>query len=106
MYFPGPGEYDLTGDGAPDICLYNTSSAPKTTAATVAQIQEIEINGKYVKYTDGVVLSDGEHGFLEKHRLLDRKFDESRDYLYPIPRGDRDLNKNLAQNPGWNDGLN
>lgn len=106
MYFPGPGEYDLTGDGAPDICLYNTPSAPKTTAATVAQIQEIEINGKYVKYTDGVVLSDGDHGFLEKHRLLDRKFDESRDYLYPIPRGDRDLNKNLAQNPGWNDGLN
>lgn len=106
MYFPGPGEYDLTGDGVVDICLYNTAKAPETKATTVAQIQEIEINGTYVKYTDGIVLSDGTSGFLEKHRLLNRTFDESRDYLYPIPRGDRDLNKNLAQNPGWNDGLN
>lgn len=106
MYFPGPGEYDLTGDGVVDICLYNTPKAPETTAPTVAQIQEIEINGTYVKYTDGIVLSEGTSGFLEKHRLLQRTFDESRDYLYPIPRGDRDLNKNLTQNPGWRDGLN
>ena len=106
MYFPGPGEYDLTGDGVVDICLYNTPKAPETKAPTVAQIQEIEINGTYVKYTDGIVLSEGTSGFLEKHRLLQRTFDENRDYLYPIPRGDRDLNKNLTQNPGWRDGLN
>ena len=106
MYFPGPGEYDLTGDGVADICLYNTPKAPATKAPTVAQIQEIEIDGTYVKYTDGIVLSEGTSGFLEKHRLLQRTFDENRDYLYPIPRGDRDLNKNLTQNPGWRDGLN
>ena len=106
MYFPGPGEYDLTGDGVADICLYNTPKAPATKAPTVAQIQEIEIDGTYVKYTDGIVLSDGQSGFLEKHRLVKRTFEEGRDYLYPIPRGDRDLNKNLTQNPGWRDGLN
>lgn len=106
MYFPGPGEYDLTGDGKPDICLYNTSKAPTTKATTVVQIQEIEIDDKYVKYENGIVLSEGDHGFVEKHRLVKRSFNENRDYLYPIPAGDRMLNKNLTQNPNWNDGLN
>ena len=106
MYFPGPGEYDLTGDGVVDVCLYKTAKAPETKAPVAIQIQEIEIDGKYVKYESGIVLSEGDHGFMEKHRLLTRSFDETRDYLYPIPRGDRDLNKNLTQNPGWNDGLN
>ena len=106
MYFPGPGEYDLTGDGVADVCLYKTSKEPETKAIRVFQIQEIEIDGKYVKYDTGLVLSEGDHGFVEKHRLVTREFREDRDYLYPIPSGDRMLNNNLTQNPGWNDGLN
>ena len=107
MYFPGPGEYDLTGDGVVDVCLYKTAKAPETKAPITYQIQEIEIDGKYVKYeAGGIVLSEGDHGFIEKHRLVKRSFNEERDYLYPIPSGDRMLNNNLTQNPGWNDGLN
>lgn len=107
MYFPAPGAYDLTGDGKEDICLYKTSSKPTGYPESVAliQIQEIEIDGKYVPYSDGIVLSEGDHGYVDMHRTKTRSFDESRDYLYPIPRGDRDLNPNLTQNPGWNDGL-
>lgn len=30
-----------------------------------------------------------------------RSFQEGRDYLWPIPVGERDLNPNLAQNPGY-----
>lgn len=107
MYFPAPGEYDLTGDGKTDICLYKTSSKPTGYPESVAliQIQEIEIDGKYVPYSDGIVLSEGDHGYVDMHRTKTRSFDENRDYLYPIPRGDRDLNPNLTQNPGWNDGL-
>ena len=30
-----------------------------------------------------------------------RKFDESRDYLWPIPAGDRLVNPKLGQNPNW-----
>jgi hypothetical protein len=30
-----------------------------------------------------------------------RGFEAPRDYLWPIPVGDRDLNDNLAQNPGY-----
>lgn len=107
MYFPGPGEYDLTGDGVADICLYNTSKAPSSSVSDIAfiQIQEITIDNKYVPVSDGIVLSEGTKGYIDMHRLKTRVFDEERDYLYPIPRGDRDLNRNLAQNPGWNDGL-
>ena len=68
MYFPGPGEYDLTGDGKADLILYAKGSAKPSA-------------------DEGVYVYEG------------------RDYLYPIPSGERSLNKNLTQNPGWNDGL-
>lgn len=106
MYFPGPGEYDLTGDGAADICLYAEAKAPGDNKnIAYIQIQEITIDGKNVPYSDGIVLSDGDHGYMDMFRLRTRSFDESRDYLYPIPTGDRYLNMNLVQNPGWNDGI-
>ena len=105
IYFPGPGEYDLTGDGVADILLYDTAKAPDSKLAYKIQIQEIEIDGKNVPCTNGIVLSEGRSGYIDMHRLKSRSFDESRDYLYPIPLEDRELNKNLKQNPGWKDGL-
>ena len=105
IYFPGPGEYDLTGDGQPDILLYDTAKAPDSKIEYKIQIQEIEIDGKNVPCTDGVVLSEGRSGYIDMHRLKNRSFDETRDYLYPIPLEDRQLNPNLKQNPGWKDGL-
>lgn len=33
--------------------------------------------------------------------LLTRKFNESRDYLWPIPAAEIEINKALKQNPGW-----
>ena len=105
IYFPGPGEYDLTGDGQPDILLYDTAKEPDSKISYKVQIQEIEIDGKNVPCTNGVVLSEGRSGYIDMHRLKNRSFDENRDYLYPIPLEDRQLNPNLKQNPGWKDGL-
>ena len=108
MYFPGPGEYDITGDGVADLCLYKTASKPTgyPDEFLCLQIQEIEIDGKNVPLSDGgIVLSNGDNGFIEYFRTKDRSFDEERDYLYPIPTGDRSTNPNLKQNPGWKDGL-
>jgi hypothetical protein len=34
-------------------------------------------------------------------RLEKRTFDPAKDYLWPIPRAERDLNPNLTQNPNW-----
>lgn len=96
MYFPGPGEYDLTGDGKPNLVLY-ANGTPAPTAPAGALVKEI---GK------DILLSNGSSGYVNYHKTHERYgFNESRDYLYPIPINERSLNPNLAQNPGWNDGL-
>ncbi len=102
MYFPGPGKYDTTGDGKPDYYLYDTEKAPQEAEGLIAiQIQDIEIGGKFVAYTDGIILSDGNKGYIDKHKGKREKFNETRDYLYPLPIGELVLNENLKQNPGW-----
>ena len=39
-----------------------------------------------------------DNGFI---RVEQRKFDAKKHYLWPIPQKERDLNKNLDQNPNW-----
>lgn len=95
MYFPGAGEYDLTGDDKPDICLYAGDAAPVTTAPVKLKIGE---------KTGGVILSDGTKGYLDPQQGIQHVWDEVRDYYYPIPLNDRNLNPNLEQNPGWKEG--
>lgn len=97
MYFAGAGEYDLTGDGNPDVILYNEGD-PKPAGGDKVQVYEI---GK------DLLLSGGNQGYVAFHKNTQRTaFNEQRDYLYPIPSHERSLNNNLTQNPGWNDGLN
>lgn len=47
-------------------------------------------------YTGDVVGAD--NGFV---RVEQRIFDKAKHYLWPIPQAERDLNKNLTQNPEW-----
>ncbi len=96
MYFPGPGGYDLTGDGVVDVILYE-SGATKPTAPDGVLVLML---GK------DIILSGDNRGYIAFHKNLERtKFSEIRDYLYPIPINERSLNNNLTQNPGWADGL-
>lgn len=96
MYFPGPGEYDLTGDGKVNLVLY-ANGTPAPSAPAGALVKEI---GKEI------LLSEGASGYVDYHKNHERYgFNEGRDYLYPIPINERSLNHNLTQNPGWNDGL-
>ncbi|MBR6932954.1 MAG: RagB/SusD family nutrient uptake outer membrane protein, partial [Bacteroidales bacterium] len=53
----------------------------------------------------GVLLSDGTSGFMDYHQIVEHSFNEARDYYYPIPTKERELNPKLKQNPGWLDGL-
>lgn len=96
MYFPGPGNYDLTGDDVADVILYaNGTSKPDAQAGV--QVYEI---GK------DIMLTDDNEGYVFYHKNISRtQFSQERDYLYPIPINERSLNPNLTQNPGWNDGL-
>ena len=92
IYFPGPGKYDIDGDGVIDYCIYTEGKGDK------------DIPRNWKLGTD-VFLSEGDKGLLEPVHNIVFSFDPVRDYLYPIPINDRSLNKNLTQNPGWDDGL-
>lgn len=96
MYFPGAGEYDLTGDGKADLILYNEGTA-KPEAGDGVYVYQIGTE---------ILLSGGTRGYVSYHKNIERTpYNEERDYLYPIPRNERTLNENLTQNPGWNDGI-
>lgn len=96
MYIPGPGKYDMTGDGRANVEFYANGTVKP--AATQGVIQ--------YELGKNVILTDGNRGYTNAHAKQARKpFDENRDYLYPIPRAERELNPNLTQNPGWDDGI-
>ena len=82
VYLGGDGAYDIDGDGVID---YSINSSIKATVANPT-----------VK-----------DGYLYPHGNIQDQFEfnPERDYLYPIPINDRTLNRNLTQNPGWDDGL-
>ena len=95
IYFPGEGTYDLDEDGTPDITLYSGAVPPAGAA-------------KAFRIGDEILLSDGKSGYVDTHRdsRPGWKWDDGKDYYYPIPVKDRTLTEGaLTQNPGWNDGL-
>jgi hypothetical protein len=94
LYFPGPGEYDINEDGKLDYCLYEGDVKPSSKATSI------------LKIGSEILLSNGNNGYVEPHKgEVARSFNENRDYYYPIPSDERSLNPNLAQNEGWDDGL-
>jgi len=95
IYLPGIGVYDVDQNGTNDYELY-----PADGKATQAVAPSMKLDSD-------VYLSEGAVGFIWLHKTVDRKWDEERDYLYPIPTDDRNLTGGaLTQNPGWKDGLN
>ena len=89
LYFPGAGEYDLTGDGNANVILY-TGEHP---TSPIAGVQYYEL---------GSDLTLDANGLMDPHpNYNDRAFDENKDYLDPLPRLELQLNSNLSQNPGW-----
>lgn len=89
IYFPGLGDYDLDGDGKPDINVY-AGSKPTTTA------------GQVLKLGVDVVLENGNSGgMVLVNPSIKKTFDEGKDYFFPLPIQDLLLNPNLVQNSGW-----
>lgn len=87
MYFPGVGVYDLNNNGTNDVEIYEGSANGGTS-------QTVELGGV-------ITFSNGSAGNLVPFADRNKSFNENRDYLYPIPSGDIQLNPNLEQNPGW-----
>ena len=95
MRLDGVGEYDLDKNGTVDFVVYE-GDAPATAQGVVYKSLS-ELN-----------LSSGTEGNIVLHSDIKRSFDESKDYLYPIPTEDIVLTQGVVkQNPGWDvmDGL-
>ena len=94
-YFPSLGEYDMNGDGKMDLCLWS-GTKPATTCDAMLEIGE----GKDAQLTDGT------SGYIVCFRGRTYKWEEGRDYLWPIPTDQRGATGGaLSQNPGYEDGL-
>lgn len=89
MYFPGPGNYDLDKNGKIDLVIYEGEKP------TVAGAQILKLGSE-------ILLENGNKGgniVINGH--ITKKFNEARDYLYPIPTQELLLNPKLVQNPNW-----
>lgn len=89
MYFPGVGEYDLDHNGSIDLVIYQ-GQAPTT------------VPGRQYQRLGELVLENGTNGgrIVNLPDII-KRWDESKDYYYPIPTQELQLNTNLQQNPGW-----
>lgn len=93
VYIPGPGKYDTSGDGKADVEFVANGSRMQLKVGS--QITDI-------------VLSEGTYGYIVAYSATEygNLWDDERDYLWPIPASQRELNPNLTQNPGYVDGIN
>lgn len=93
IYIPSLGDFDIDGDGVVDVCFY-VGTRPGTSAPLSYNVGE------------DIFLSGETSGYISPHKTVPRRWNEERDYLYPIPTTERqNTNGALTQNPGWNDGL-
>ncbi len=91
MRLDGVGEYDLDRNGTVDFVVYE-GETPST------------VQGVVYKSLSELNLSSGTEGNIVLHEDIIRTFDESKDYLYPIPTEDIVLTQGVVkQNPGWDD---
>ena len=93
VYIPGLGKYDTSGDGVADVEFIQDGSVVKIKSGT--SVSE-------------VTLSEGTSGYIVAYAAANygTLWDDARDYLWPIPASQRELNPNLTQNPGYVDGVN
>ncbi|GAO42709.1 RagB/SusD family nutrient uptake outer membrane protein [Flavihumibacter petaseus] len=105
MYFPGLGQYDLTGDAIADIILVDKD-------ATIPTRDEDKIKNSLgvtlVYYKAGsfgenvtVYLENGNDGGVTVTEIRPREFIDPKYYYRPIPYLQTQLNKNLKQIFGW-----
>ncbi len=104
VYIPGPGRYDVNGDGKDDVEFYVDGTTPGR-GLVAKKI------GSDVHLFEAGATTEGTSGYLTAFSRATLstpyKWMENRDYLYPVPADQRVLTLGqLSQNPNWNDGLN
>lgn len=93
MRLDGASEYDLDGNSTVDLVVYEGEMPSTVQGVVYKSLSELNLS---------------ENGNIRLHEDITRKFDEAKDYLYPIPTEDIVLTQGVVkQNPGWDamDGL-
>lgn len=89
MRLDGVGEYDLDKNGSVDFVVYEGTAPSMIQGVAYKELSELNLS---------------ENGNIVLHADIIRTFDESKDYLYPIPTEDIVLTQGVVkQNPGWDD---
>lgn len=88
-YYPAKGTYDLDGDGKNDVAIVDAKPSP-----SVPGLQ-------YFVLQPDKALSEGDKGKIIVHSKVAKIFDEEKDYLYPLPISELQLNPQLKQNNKW-----
>ncbi|ANH84094.1 hypothetical protein A8C56_20390 [Niabella ginsenosidivorans] len=105
LYFPGLGQYDLTGDGIPDIILISkTASIPDEKNKIKNALGVTLIYYKVGVFGDQnvtVFLQNGEAGGPIVTGVTPRAFIEPKYYYLPIPVLETTQNGQLKQPFGW-----
>ncbi|WP_312134706.1 RagB/SusD family nutrient uptake outer membrane protein [Sphingobacterium sp.] len=89
QYFPGAGEYDLDKNGTIDLVIYEGTAPTRKPGV------------QYQKLGELVLENGNKGGRIVNLPDIVKKWDEGKDYLYPIPTQELELNPQLKQNPGW-----
>ncbi|MEX1121459.1 MAG: RagB/SusD family nutrient uptake outer membrane protein [Balneolales bacterium] len=103
LYFPGTGNYDLTGDGNDDIKLIlNSETIPSADDREVNNLGETLIYYRVGSYTSnaGVRLEGGTEGSIIARDDMG-VFESPKHYYRPVPERDTQINTNLEQIYGW-----
>jgi hypothetical protein len=99
VWFPVMGEHDMNGNGKTDLVLWNGTKPSQPDSDDPVTMLEVGA-GKEIE------LTEGDKGYVVRFRGLTYVWDEGRDYLNPIPLGQRVITGGaLTQNPGYEDGL-
>lgn len=101
MYVPGPGLYDYTGDGIPDIGFIIDDDHASDISSEDRTNYKLNV---YSLTGNTFALTEGDHGYIYLVSQKD-KFDfvEPRYYYRPVAQTDMNMNSNLVQNPFWAD---
>ncbi len=106
IYIDGPGQFDFKGNGKIDVVFFAKGGTKPKVENADDDCQYIEI-GRDIYLSENPIetkTADATHGYLNYHagnKVNHYEWNENRDYLYPIPSRELNLNKNLEQNPGW-----
>ncbi|GAB3004977.1 RagB/SusD family nutrient uptake outer membrane protein [Cyclobacterium sediminis] len=104
MYFSGLGNFDLTGDGIPDVKLVDEDTdIPEDSNKEANELGEKLIYYKAGTIDDNVTvyLENGEDGGTMVTEVTSRNFIEPKYYYRPVPIQQVTLNPNLEQIFGW-----